>query len=184
MILLDDVLTAKGVKGSKRVQEMFVQSRHYNVSVVLISQQPNNVITPTIKSNATHVLFSVLSPDQLETLCGDLMIGDMPGKTASAKKAATVEWVNRRRTPYVFNVCDQMSGSMFKVKAPFPNEPAAAPSCAAGTGLPVARALLPSPTATPEPAPPPAVSEPVLTTGGGASSATSAPPPSGYCSVM
>lgn len=54
MVIIDDI--AKEIKMSKQLESIFTRGRHYDISVILISQTFMN-ISPTIRGNSTNDIF-------------------------------------------------------------------------------------------------------------------------------
>ena len=68
LLLLDDVVGySKDTTGSRSeiILSMYATSRHYNVSVMLLSQIANYVLSPAIKNNSDYIYFSRLNRQQL-----------------------------------------------------------------------------------------------------------------------
>ena len=71
LLLLDDVLGySKDSSGSHSsiILSMYATARHYNLSIILLSQIANHVLSPPIKNNSDFILFSRLNRQQLAIL--------------------------------------------------------------------------------------------------------------------
>ena len=64
LIILDDVALAAA--RDKVLEDIFVNGRHYGCSVILLSQQANNLASPIVKGNLNFFIFGGLNGDQIE----------------------------------------------------------------------------------------------------------------------
>ena len=64
LIILDDVAIAAA--RDKVLEDIFVNGRHYGCSVILLSQQANNLASPIVKGNLNFFIFGGLNGDQIE----------------------------------------------------------------------------------------------------------------------
>jgi hypothetical protein len=61
LLVLDDVLSDKEAEKSRFVKKLYTLGRHYDISIVLISQTSNVALTPAIKQNSDYLLYSRLN---------------------------------------------------------------------------------------------------------------------------
>jgi hypothetical protein len=68
LLVLDDVLSDKDAEKSRFIKKCYTLGRHYDISIVLISQTSNVALTPAIKQNSDYILYSRLNRYQLGSL--------------------------------------------------------------------------------------------------------------------
>ena len=68
LLVLDDVLSSKEAENSRFIKRLYTLGRHYDISVILISQTSNVALTPAIKQNSDYILYSRLNRYQLAAL--------------------------------------------------------------------------------------------------------------------
>jgi hypothetical protein len=68
LLVLDDVLSSKDAENSRFIKRLYTLGRHYDISVILISQTSNVALTPAIKQNSDYILYSRLNRYQLAAL--------------------------------------------------------------------------------------------------------------------
>lgn len=68
LVVLDDVLDDKNAVGNDTVMAFYTRGRHANISVILMSQVANRVLTPAVKENSCYILYSRLNRQQLSVL--------------------------------------------------------------------------------------------------------------------
>jgi hypothetical protein len=68
LLVLDDVLSTKEAEHSRFIKRLYTLGRHYDISIILISQTSNVALTPAIKQNADWILYSRLNRFQLSAL--------------------------------------------------------------------------------------------------------------------
>jgi len=68
LLVLDDVLSDKEAERSRFIKALYTKGRHYNLSVILISQTSNVALSPAIKQNSDYILYSRLNRFQLAVL--------------------------------------------------------------------------------------------------------------------
>lgn len=120
VILFDDILEL-GAKARtcEPLIRLISAGRHANLSAVLCSQVAKYVVTPTIKVNASHILFTRVPADSLGSLSTGIMFNP-PGlpHTATATEVSRAFVRFACALPqYTFGVCVQPSGELFQVKA-------------------------------------------------------------------
>ena len=118
LLVLDDVLGDPAARWSEMVDKAFIKGRHIFLSVILISQVSNLVLTPVRLQQADIVLYSSLNRRQLENLWG------------ATKNIAKDEFVSFSEQhcgmSYVFGLLDNTNGSadpadlLTLVRAPAP----------------------------------------------------------------
>ena len=118
LLVLDDVLGSPEARYSSYIDLVFVRGRHVNISVILISQVANTVLSPLRIQQADLVLYSSLNRGQLERLF------------LATKNIARDEFVGFSERycgmAYVFGLLDNTNGSadpadlLTLVRAPAP----------------------------------------------------------------
>ena len=68
LVVLDDCLATPEAIRSNMVQTVFTKGRHVAISMIVISQIANYLLTPTMKQNSDIILWSKLNRQQIETL--------------------------------------------------------------------------------------------------------------------
>lgn len=71
LLVLDDVVgsdTNNTAEGSRLIRSIFANSRHYHVSVILLSQIATRLLQPAIRENSDVIFFSRLNRKSLETM--------------------------------------------------------------------------------------------------------------------
>ena len=68
LLILDDVLSTKEAENSRFIKKLYTLGRHYDISIVLISQTSNVALTPAIKQNSDFLGYSRLNKYQLLSL--------------------------------------------------------------------------------------------------------------------
>lgn len=103
MIVCDDVLSDKEAENSRLLKKLYVQGRHYAISVLLSSQSANGyILTPTIKNNSDWILFSRLNRQHLSILWEAL---------SNIDKKAFVSFAETNNREYTFLAVDNTSQS-------------------------------------------------------------------------
>ena len=90
LIVLDDLGAEKSARkgeGGQLVDELFLTLRNFNISVILLSQQQNNLLTPARRDGATSILVGDLTNKQREAVFDTLSI-----PPDQLKKAEFVSW--------------------------------------------------------------------------------------------
>jgi hypothetical protein len=68
LLVLDDVLSSKEAENSRFIKKLYTLGRHYDISIILISQTSNVALTPAIKQNSDYLGYSRLNKYQLLSL--------------------------------------------------------------------------------------------------------------------
>ena len=68
LLVLDDVLSDREAERSRFIKALYTKGRHYDLSVILISQTSNVALSPAIKQNSDYILYSRLNRFQLAVL--------------------------------------------------------------------------------------------------------------------
>lgn len=71
LLIMDDVIGEtkdKSAEGSRMIRSLYANSRHYHISVILLSQIANRVLTPAIKENSDYLYFSRINRRGLESI--------------------------------------------------------------------------------------------------------------------
>lgn len=71
LLVLDDVVgsdTNNSAEGSRLIRSIFANSRHYHVSIILLSQIATRLLQPAIRENSDVIFFSRLNRKSLETM--------------------------------------------------------------------------------------------------------------------
>lgn len=71
LLVLDDVVgsdTSNSAEGSRLIRSIFANSRHYHISVILLSQIATRLLQPAIRENSDVIFFSRLNRKSLETM--------------------------------------------------------------------------------------------------------------------
>ena len=102
LLILDDVLSSKDAENSRFIKRLYTLGRHYDISVVLISQTSNVALTPAIKQNSDYILYSRLNRYQLAALHESVTNMD---------KRDFIAYSEANNKGYVFLVVDNTSQS-------------------------------------------------------------------------
>ena len=65
LVILDDIDVTKK---NDKVAELFTQERHYNISVIVSSQNASYFLSPTIRTNIDYLAFRKIENSYKETL--------------------------------------------------------------------------------------------------------------------
>ena len=90
LIVLDDLGAEKSARkgeNGQKVDELFMTLRNFGLSVILLSQQQNNLLTPARRDGATSILVGDLTNKQREAVFDTLSI-----PPDQLKKAEFVSW--------------------------------------------------------------------------------------------
>lgn len=71
LLVLDDVVgsdSSNSAEGSRLIRSIFANSRHYHISVILLSQIATRLLQPAIRENSDVIFFSRLNRKSLETM--------------------------------------------------------------------------------------------------------------------
>ena len=102
LLVLDDVLSSKDAENSRFIKRLYTLGRHYDISVILISQTSNVALTPAIKQNSDYILYSRLNRYQLAALHESVTNMD---------KRDFIAYSEANNKGYVFLVVDNTSQS-------------------------------------------------------------------------
>ena len=71
LLIMDDCIGEtkdKSGEGSRIIRSLYANSRHYHISVILLSQIANRLLTPAIKENSDYLFFSRINRKGLESI--------------------------------------------------------------------------------------------------------------------
>ena len=68
LVVLDDVLGDRSVENNAIIMKFYATSRHFQCSIVLLSQFANRVLSPAVLQNSDYILYSRLNRTQLSNL--------------------------------------------------------------------------------------------------------------------
>jgi hypothetical protein len=71
LLIMDDCIGEtkdKSGEGSRMIRSLYANSRHYHISVILLSQIANRLLTPAIKENSDYIFFSRINRNGLESI--------------------------------------------------------------------------------------------------------------------
>ena len=68
LVILDDVLGDKSAENNAEIMGFYARGRHAHISVILMSQVANRVLSPAVKENSCYILYSRLNRQQLGIL--------------------------------------------------------------------------------------------------------------------
>lgn len=89
LLILDDVIGEtkdKSAEGSRMIRSLYANSRHYHISVILLSQIANRILTPAIKENSDYLYFSRINRRGLESIWESITNMDKKDFIAFAEK--------------------------------------------------------------------------------------------------
>jgi len=89
LLIMDDVIGEtkdKSAEGSRMIRSLYANSRHYHISVILLSQIANRVLTPAIKENSDYLFFSRINRRGLESIWESICNIDKKSFIAFAEK--------------------------------------------------------------------------------------------------
>ena len=69
LLIMDDVIGEtkdKSGEGSRMIRSLYANSRHYHISVILLSQIATRLLSPAIKENSDYIFFSRINRRGLE----------------------------------------------------------------------------------------------------------------------
>jgi hypothetical protein len=102
LLVLDDVLSDKEAEKSRFVKKLYTLGRHYNISIILISQTSNVALTPAIKQNSDYLIYSRLNRYMLESLWASV---------CNIDKKSFIAFSEENNKDYRFIVVDSTSQS-------------------------------------------------------------------------
>jgi len=68
LVVLDDVLGDKSAENNDVVMKFYSQGRHAGISIILMSQIANRILSPAVLQNSCYILYSRLNRTQLSNL--------------------------------------------------------------------------------------------------------------------
>lgn len=68
LVVLDDILGDRSVENNAIIMKFYATSRHFQCSIVLLSQIANRVLSPAVLQNSDYILYSRLNRTQLGNL--------------------------------------------------------------------------------------------------------------------
>jgi hypothetical protein len=90
LLIMDDCIGEtkdKSGEGSRMIRSLYANSRHYHVSVILLSQIANRLLTPAIKENSDYLFFSRINRKGLESIWESICNIDKKDFIAFAEKS-------------------------------------------------------------------------------------------------
>jgi hypothetical protein len=90
LLIMDDVIGEtkdKSGEGSRMIRSLYANSRHYHISVILLSQIANRLLTPAIKENSDYLFFSRINRRGLESIWESICNIDKKDFIAFAEKS-------------------------------------------------------------------------------------------------
>jgi hypothetical protein len=110
LMVFDDGLGDTSLEKSKALEYLYTKGRHANVSVILISQAPNRLLTPFVKASASHIVFGRLNPDAYKVLSKSMFHG--------MRQKEFEDWVHTNLAEkFMFGVCQQGVGGLLRLRA-------------------------------------------------------------------
>jgi hypothetical protein len=104
LIILDDTIGTKiDISFKTNLDLLFSRGRHYNVSIIFISQYIKNYISTTIRNNIDYLLFSVNNYNVIKIIY-DLVVYD-----GSIKEF--IKFVNEKTKNYTFLIYNNLNYS-------------------------------------------------------------------------
>lgn len=102
LLVLDDVLSDKEAEKSRFIKRLYTLGRHYDISVVLISQTSNVALSPGIKQNSDWILYSRQNRYMLESLWSSV---------CNIDKRTFIQWSEENNKNYTFLAIDNTTQS-------------------------------------------------------------------------
>jgi hypothetical protein len=102
LLVLDDVLSDKEAERSRFIKRLYTLGRHYDISIILISQTSNVALTPAIKQNSDWILYSRQNRYMLESLWSSV---------CNVDKRAFITWSEENNKNFTFLAIDNTSQS-------------------------------------------------------------------------
>ena len=104
LLVCDDVLSEKEAERSNMLKKLFVQGRHFAISIICSSQSANGfILTPTIKNNSDYLLFSRLNRQHLALI--------YEGGVTNMDKKEFIKYAETNNREWVFLCIDNTSQS-------------------------------------------------------------------------
>jgi hypothetical protein len=102
LLVLDDVLSDKEAEKSRFIKRLYTLGRHYDISIVLISQTSNVALTPAIKQNSDWLLYSRQNRYMLESIWSTV---------CNIDKKTFIAWSEENNKNYTFLAVDNTNQS-------------------------------------------------------------------------
>ena len=102
LLVLDDVLSDKEAEKSRFIKRLYTLGRHYDISIILISQTSNVALTPAIKQNSDWLLYSRQNRYMLESIWSTV---------CNIDKKTFIAWSEENNKNYTFLAIDNTSQS-------------------------------------------------------------------------
>ena len=102
LLVLDDLLSDNRATGNQDILYAYAMGRHINIHPILISQQANKILTPTVRNNADYFLLSRLNRQQL---------GEVWESICFLEKGEFIRFVELANKDYTFVAIDNTSNS-------------------------------------------------------------------------
>jgi hypothetical protein len=102
LLVLDDVLSDKEAESSRFIKRLYTLGRHYDISIILISQTSNVALTPAIKQNSDWLLYSRQNRYMLESIWSTV---------CNIDKKTFIAWSEENNKNYTFLAIDNTSQS-------------------------------------------------------------------------
>ena len=102
LLVLDDVLSDKDAEKSRFIKRLYTLGRHYDISIILISQTSNVALTPAIKQNSDWLLYSRQNRYMLESIWSTV---------CNIDKKTFIAWSEANNKNYTFLAVDNTSQS-------------------------------------------------------------------------
>ena len=102
LLVLDDVLSDREAEKSRFIKRLYTLGRHYDISIVLISQTSNVALTPAIKQNSDWLLYSRQNRYMLESIWSTV---------CNIDKKTFIAWSEENNKNYTFLAVDNTSQS-------------------------------------------------------------------------
>ena len=102
LLVLDDVLSDKEAEKSRFIKRLYTLGRHYDISIVLISQTSNVALTPAIKQNSDWLLYSRQNRYMLESIWTTV---------CNIDKKTFIAWSEENNKNYTFLAVDNTNQS-------------------------------------------------------------------------
>ena len=102
LLVLDDVLSDKEAEKSRFIKRLYTLGRHYDISIILISQTSNVALTPAIKQNSDWLLYSRQNRYMLESIWSTV---------CNIDKKTFIAWSEENNKNFTFLAVDNTSQS-------------------------------------------------------------------------
>ena len=102
LLVLDDVLSDREAEKSRFIKRLYTLGRHYDISIILISQTSNVALTPAIKQNSDWLLYSRQNRYMLESIWSTV---------CNIDKRTFIAWSEENNKNYTFLAVDNTSQS-------------------------------------------------------------------------